>query len=87
MIRMINPDQLTLDEQAEIDAATAEADLGGGVPAEDVLRELRVRADEVYDLTEEQEAEIEASIAEIERGEYVDGDEIIQELRRRRGAS
>lgn len=44
---MINRDQtddeLTSEEQAEIEAAIAEADLGGGVPAEEVLRELRAR--------------------------------------------
>lgn len=75
------------DEQAEIDAAIAEAELGGGIPAEDVLRELRTRHNQEYDLTEEQEAFIEESIAEIERGEFVDGDEIIAELRRRAGLS
>jgi predicted transcriptional regulator len=36
-------DELTPEEQAELDAAIAEADLGGGIPAEEVLRELRVR--------------------------------------------
>ena len=33
----------TDEEAAEIDAAIAEADLGGGVPADEVLRELRAR--------------------------------------------
>jgi predicted transcriptional regulator len=88
---VIKRDQLTPEEQAEIDAAIAEPDLGGGVPAEEVLREIRMRTrgdvDDEYELTEEQEAEIEASISEIERGEWVDGDEIIRELRRRRGVS
>jgi predicted transcriptional regulator len=88
---VIKRDQLMPEEQAEIDAAIAEADRGGGVPAEEVLRELRIRTrrgvDDEYELTEEQEAEIEASIAEIERGEYVDGDKIIRELRRRCGVS
>ena len=73
------------DEQAEIDAAIAEADLGEGVPAEAVLHELRTRRNQEYDLTKEQEAFIEESIAEFERGEFVDGDEIIAELRRRAG--
>ena len=44
---MINRDhvdeELTPEEQAEIEAAIAEADLGGGIPAEEVLRELRLR--------------------------------------------
>ncbi|MDP9195134.1 MAG: hypothetical protein M3P06_25840 [Acidobacteriota bacterium] len=82
---MINRNQLSSEEQAEIDAAIAEADLGGGVPAEEVLRELRTRRNQEYDLTEEQETFIEESLAKIERGEFVDGDEIIAELRRRAG--
>jgi predicted transcriptional regulator len=81
----------TLEEQAEINAAIAEADRGGGVPAEEMLRALRIRkrgsTDEKYDLTEEQEAEIEASIIELERGDSIDGNEIIRELRRRCGHS
>ena len=32
---------LTSEEEAEIEAACEEADRGGGVPAEDFLRELR----------------------------------------------
>lgn len=47
MTGMINRDQidseLTPEEKAEIEAAIAEADLGGGVAAEEVLRELRAR--------------------------------------------
>jgi hypothetical protein len=35
--------ELTPDEETELDTAIAEADLGGGVPAETVLRELRER--------------------------------------------
>jgi hypothetical protein len=38
--------ELTPEEAAEIDAAIAEADLGGGIPAEEVLRELRARRQE-----------------------------------------
>jgi predicted transcriptional regulator len=36
--------ELTSAEKAEVEAAVAEADRGGGVPAEEVLRELRARA-------------------------------------------
>ena len=46
---MSNRDELDFehdDEQTELDAAIAEADLGGGVPAEQVLRELRERREE-----------------------------------------
>lgn len=38
--------ELTPEEAAEIEAAIAEADLGGGMPAEEVLRELRARREE-----------------------------------------
>ena len=38
--------ELSADEAAEIEEAIAEADLGGGVPAEQVLRELRARREE-----------------------------------------
>lgn len=38
--------QLTGEELAELDAAIAEADRGEGIPAEEVLRELRARTDE-----------------------------------------
>jgi hypothetical protein len=37
---------LTPGELAELDAAIEEADRGGGVPAEEVLRELRALRDE-----------------------------------------
>ena len=37
---------LTPEELAELDAAIAEADRGGGIPAEQVLRELRAMTDE-----------------------------------------
>lgn len=35
--------ELTPEEEAELDAAVAEAELGGGMPADQVLRELRAR--------------------------------------------
>ena len=38
--------QLTPEELAELDAAIEEADRGEGIPAEEVLRELRAMADE-----------------------------------------
>lgn len=38
--------ELTPEETAEIEAAIAEADLGGGVPADEVLRELRALREE-----------------------------------------
>ena len=81
---MVNRDQFTPEEQAEIDAAIAEADLGGGVPAEEVLRELSIRrrrTDEEYIPTPEEEAELEAGFDEIERGEYVTLDEVMREVR------
>lgn len=37
---------LTADDLAELDAAIAEADRGEGIPAEDVLRELRATTSE-----------------------------------------
>ena len=37
---------LTPEELAELDASIAEADRGGGIPAEQVLRELRAMTDE-----------------------------------------
>ena len=38
--------QLTAEELAELEAAIAEADRGEGIPAEEVLRELRAMTDE-----------------------------------------
>ena len=38
--------QLTAEEMAELDAAIAEADRGEGIPAEQVLAELRAIAQE-----------------------------------------
>ena len=38
--------RLTADELAELDAAIAEADRGEGIPAEEVLRELRATTEE-----------------------------------------
>ena len=37
---------LTPEELAELDAAIAKADRGGGIPAEQVLRELRAMTDQ-----------------------------------------
>ncbi|HEV7768986.1 MAG TPA: hypothetical protein VGQ76_28595 [Thermoanaerobaculia bacterium] len=43
---MIHEPELTPEKSAEIQAAIAEAALGGGLPAEEVLRELRARRNE-----------------------------------------
>lgn len=46
---MTSRENVDLDREAEdgeLDAAIAEADLGGGVPAEEVLRALRERRED-----------------------------------------
>lgn len=52
MVYLRNDEQgaeLTAEELAELDAAMAEADRGEGVPAEKVLREIRIMRDAEID--------------------------------------